>query len=327
MSSALHLPRAVRLILEALISFMPTKGEGAVGALDYPAAERRELAARSHEFTCPRCGPVRDLLKARVTQPAARDAATSEATAPAGTTSSDGTAAAPAAAAGARSRTYYANEIAKMHLHVMDAPGAAAPAAAPTGTGEASGTATSTPADGGASARTATVASADEPPRRPSASAAAPPPEARLTAQAPNRADAASIRSQLAPAAPTAPQQQPLHDSTAASAVAAAQPVAATGARRGVADYATSDRASERDRREPDAQPALRQRFAAHQRAAPGPAGPAGPSAGAIVPDAPRAAAPLPPYDRVLSGVSIILMIAIGLILLRKLLRWQGFEL
>lgn len=35
---------AVRLILEALISFMPTKGEGAIGALDFPAEERRRLA-------------------------------------------------------------------------------------------------------------------------------------------------------------------------------------------------------------------------------------------------------------------------------------------
>ncbi|KAF1774447.1 Ubiquitin-conjugating enzyme/RWD-like [Phytophthora cactorum] len=34
----------VRLILEALISFMPTKGEGAIGALDFPAEERRRLA-------------------------------------------------------------------------------------------------------------------------------------------------------------------------------------------------------------------------------------------------------------------------------------------
>lgn len=35
---------AVRLILEALISFMPTPGEGAVGAIDMPAEDRRILA-------------------------------------------------------------------------------------------------------------------------------------------------------------------------------------------------------------------------------------------------------------------------------------------
>lgn len=34
----------VRLILEALISFMPTKGEGAIGALDFSPDERRRLA-------------------------------------------------------------------------------------------------------------------------------------------------------------------------------------------------------------------------------------------------------------------------------------------
>ena len=34
----------VRLILEALISFMPTKGEGAIGALDLSADERKRLA-------------------------------------------------------------------------------------------------------------------------------------------------------------------------------------------------------------------------------------------------------------------------------------------
>ena len=34
----------VRLILEALISFMPTNGEGAIGALDFSADERKRLA-------------------------------------------------------------------------------------------------------------------------------------------------------------------------------------------------------------------------------------------------------------------------------------------
>ncbi|RLN94218.1 hypothetical protein BBJ28_00018700 [Nothophytophthora sp. Chile5] len=45
----------VRLILEALISFMPTKGEGAIGALDFPAAERKRLAKLT-------CGRIADLL-------------------------------------------------------------------------------------------------------------------------------------------------------------------------------------------------------------------------------------------------------------------------
>ncbi|TDH72914.1 hypothetical protein CCR75_008303 [Bremia lactucae] len=52
----------VRLILEALISFMPTKGEGAIGALDFSAAERRRLAKLSVDFKCETCGRVADLL-------------------------------------------------------------------------------------------------------------------------------------------------------------------------------------------------------------------------------------------------------------------------
>ncbi|KAG7387085.1 Ubiquitin-conjugating enzyme E2 J1 [Phytophthora pseudosyringae] len=52
----------VRLILEALISFMPTKGEGAIGALDFPAEERRRLAKLSVDYKCDTCGRVADLL-------------------------------------------------------------------------------------------------------------------------------------------------------------------------------------------------------------------------------------------------------------------------
>ncbi|KAJ0398188.1 hypothetical protein ATCC90586_001551 [Pythium insidiosum] len=52
----------IRLILEALISFMPTKGEGAIGALDYPPEERRRLAKLSCDYKCELCGRVADLL-------------------------------------------------------------------------------------------------------------------------------------------------------------------------------------------------------------------------------------------------------------------------
>jgi len=41
----------IRLILEALISFFPTPGEGAVGSCDYPKAEREKLARQSIEWT------------------------------------------------------------------------------------------------------------------------------------------------------------------------------------------------------------------------------------------------------------------------------------
>ena len=47
---------AVRLILEALISFMPTPGEGAVGAIDMLPDDRRVLAKevrfRAIQWSC-----------------------------------------------------------------------------------------------------------------------------------------------------------------------------------------------------------------------------------------------------------------------------------
>jgi len=52
----------IRLILEALISFFPTEGGGALGALDWPAKERRRLAAESVEFCCRHCGRIGDIL-------------------------------------------------------------------------------------------------------------------------------------------------------------------------------------------------------------------------------------------------------------------------
>lgn len=52
----------IRLILEALISFLPTPGDGAIGALDYKPEERRRLAKQSQSFCCPICGPVAQLL-------------------------------------------------------------------------------------------------------------------------------------------------------------------------------------------------------------------------------------------------------------------------
>ncbi len=37
---------SVRTVLLAIIGFMPSKGEGAIGALDYPKKERKILAVR-----------------------------------------------------------------------------------------------------------------------------------------------------------------------------------------------------------------------------------------------------------------------------------------
>jgi len=52
----------VRLILEALISFFPTEGGGAVGSLDWSPAERRRLAVASRNCRCPKCGLLSDLV-------------------------------------------------------------------------------------------------------------------------------------------------------------------------------------------------------------------------------------------------------------------------
>ncbi|GAX10513.1 ubiquitin-conjugating enzyme E2 J1 [Fistulifera solaris] len=52
----------IRLILEALISFLPTPADGAIGALDWSSAERKKLAAQSVHHECPICGKIARLL-------------------------------------------------------------------------------------------------------------------------------------------------------------------------------------------------------------------------------------------------------------------------
>mmetsp|Transcript_2468 Transcript_2468/g.3883 ORF Transcript_2468/g.3883 Transcript_2468/m.3883 type:complete len:229 (-) Transcript_2468:618-1304(-) len=52
----------IRLILEAIISFLPTPADGAVGALDWSSDERKRLAKDSLNFSCAKCGKVVDLL-------------------------------------------------------------------------------------------------------------------------------------------------------------------------------------------------------------------------------------------------------------------------
>lgn len=52
----------VRTMLEAIISFLPTEGGGAVGALDWTPRERQALARESLSYCCPTCGAVADLL-------------------------------------------------------------------------------------------------------------------------------------------------------------------------------------------------------------------------------------------------------------------------
>ncbi|KGL79788.1 Ubiquitin-conjugating enzyme E2 J1, partial [Tinamus guttatus] len=47
---------SIRTALLAIIGFMPTKGEGAIGSLDYTPEERRALAKKSQDFCCEICG-------------------------------------------------------------------------------------------------------------------------------------------------------------------------------------------------------------------------------------------------------------------------------
>lgn len=47
---------SIRTALLAIIGFMPTKGEGAIGSLDYTTEERRALAKKSQDFCCETCG-------------------------------------------------------------------------------------------------------------------------------------------------------------------------------------------------------------------------------------------------------------------------------
>ncbi|XP_068087247.1 ubiquitin-conjugating enzyme E2 J1 [Hyperolius riggenbachi] len=47
---------SIRTALLAIIGFMPTKGEGAIGSLDYTPEERKSLAKKSQDFYCEACG-------------------------------------------------------------------------------------------------------------------------------------------------------------------------------------------------------------------------------------------------------------------------------
>ena len=93
----------LRLMLEALISFMPSKGEGALAAIDLKPDERKMLAQRSLAFVCPHCGSVKDLMEKHAQKAAEKAAAAVSAGSEA------------AGGGGARSNKYAA-EIAKMHM-------------------------------------------------------------------------------------------------------------------------------------------------------------------------------------------------------------------
>ena len=48
----------IRTMLEAIISFLPSEGSGAIGALDWSKEERQKCAKESHNFECHLCGPI-----------------------------------------------------------------------------------------------------------------------------------------------------------------------------------------------------------------------------------------------------------------------------
>lgn len=52
----------IRTMLEAIISFLPSEGAGAIGALDWSKDERKKLAIESRSFCCPLCGEISKLL-------------------------------------------------------------------------------------------------------------------------------------------------------------------------------------------------------------------------------------------------------------------------
>eukprot|EP00753_Platysulcus_tardus_P000448 PLAT10457.1.p2 GENE.PLAT10457.1~~PLAT10457.1.p2 ORF type:complete len:300 (+),score=109.94 PLAT10457.1:1-900(+) len=119
----------VRTILEALISFMPSPGAGAIGALDYTDDERRKLAKRSVTWKCPTCGPIAALL------PELKEA--KDGGGGGGSGGSDSVAAAASEATASK----YREQVAKLHMHAPTAGGGAearaAPAAAPAAREEA----------------------------------------------------------------------------------------------------------------------------------------------------------------------------------------------
>uniref|UniRef100_A0A2L2YER5 Ubiquitin-conjugating enzyme E2 J1 n=1 Tax=Parasteatoda tepidariorum TaxID=114398 RepID=A0A2L2YER5_PARTP len=53
---------SIRTALLAIIGFLPTHGNGAIGSLDYTPEERKELALKSQNWKCPQCGSIRKHL-------------------------------------------------------------------------------------------------------------------------------------------------------------------------------------------------------------------------------------------------------------------------
>ncbi|GIY48963.1 ubiquitin-conjugating enzyme E2 J1 [Caerostris darwini] len=54
---------SIRTAILAIIGFLPTHGNGAIGSLDYTPEERKQLALKSQNWKCSECGSIKDCLK------------------------------------------------------------------------------------------------------------------------------------------------------------------------------------------------------------------------------------------------------------------------
>ncbi|GFT66638.1 ubiquitin-conjugating enzyme E2 J1 [Nephila pilipes] len=54
---------SIRTALLAIIGFLPTHGNGAIGSLDYTPEERKNLALKSQDWKCQECGYIKGCLK------------------------------------------------------------------------------------------------------------------------------------------------------------------------------------------------------------------------------------------------------------------------
>eukprot|EP00727_Mastigamoeba_balamuthi_P013411 m51a1_g8693 putative C-tail anchored protein, ubiquitin-conjugating enzyme (215) ;mRNA; f:48418-49577 len=59
----------IKTLLIALMAYMPMNGEGAVGAVEMPADERRRLSEASRTWKCPNTGPAPEAHNAQEQQP------------------------------------------------------------------------------------------------------------------------------------------------------------------------------------------------------------------------------------------------------------------
>lgn len=64
---------SIRTALLALIAFMSSPGNGAIGSLDYTPEERKLLAKKSRNWECPECGKIVSLLSSSKSKPVTQE--------------------------------------------------------------------------------------------------------------------------------------------------------------------------------------------------------------------------------------------------------------